>query len=247
MTLRPLLAYLPWHARDAAARGLAPVFLFALMAGLPLYGITSSNDGVDFINDPTARDFALAVYRSTVNLAIVLGAFLMTAQTVATDRERQHVRVLFAHQVVPWAYYLQRYMVGLMFMAISFVLAPWGFSQLVTPVPILGAVWAALATGILIGGLAMLCSAITARDALPLLIVFLGSNILQQVAATAELSAWLEWLAEVLPPVQKLTALSQAWYSGAPVPTDHLAPVLGYGTGMLILSLVIIKRAPLVR
>lgn len=247
MTLRPLLAYLPWQGRDAALRGLAPVVLFALMAGLPLYGIASSNESVDFTNDPSARDFALAVYRSTLNLAIILGAFMMTAQTVATDRERQYVRVLFAHQVVPWMYYLQRYVVGLLFLALSFVLAPWGFSQLVTPVPVLGAVWAAMATGVLIGGLAMLCAAITARDALPLLIVFIGANILQQVAATSELSTWLEWLAEALPPINKLNALTHAWTTGAALPTEHLAPVLGYGVGMLILSLVIIKRAPLVR
>lgn len=247
MTLRPLLAYLPWQARDAAARGLAPVFLFSLIAGLPIYGVQTGNQTADFVNDPNARDFALAVYRSTVNLAIVLGAFLMTAQTVATDRERQHVRVLFAHQVVPWMYYLQRFIVGLLFLALSFAIAPWGFSQFVTPVSIPGAIWAALTTGVLIGGLAMLCSAVTARDALPLLIVYIGSNILQQVAATAELSAWLEWLAEVLPPIQKLGLLCQAWYTDSPLPTEHLAPVLGYGIGMLIFSLVIIKRAPLVR
>lgn len=247
MTLRPLLAYAPWQARDAAVRALAPLFIVLAVAGIPLYGFSSSQEIADFTSDPRATELALQVYDSAVNLAMLIGAFLVMSNSVALDRDKLHVRFLFAHPVAPEAFYLQRFLVALVVSTSLFVAVPVIFSWLVTPVSVLGTLKAYLLIQLMIGSLGALCGAITAKDGLALIVTYITANILQQLERADQLSSWMSTVANALPPLAAMERTVDAFLAGTAVATNELILVLGYSLGLLVAALVIIKRAPLVR
>jgi hypothetical protein len=246
MNLRPLIAYLPWHARDVAVKVFAPFLLFFVMAGLPLAAFSSQTGISLFSGETRMQGIALSIWGSTASLCILIGSVLLMNGSFALDREKQHVRVLFAHQVAPELFYLQRFAVGLALFAASFTLVPVLFSQIVT-VPVLGTLLALLLTAFFLGSMLLLIGAVTQRDGLVFIGVYLVSNILQTITQTGAGAAWLRGLAWVLPPVRQLSSFSNAWIGGRTVEPQDLVLVLGYGIGMLVSALVLIKRAPLVR
>ncbi len=247
MTLRPLLAYAPWQARDAALRAVAPLFIVLAVAGLPLYGFMSSQEISDLSSDPRATELALQVYDSAVSLAMLIGAFLLMGNAVAFDRDKLHVRFLFAHPVAPEAFYLQRFVVAVVISTTLFVAVPVGFSWLAVPVSVLGTLKAYLIVQLLIGSLAVLWGSITARDGLALIITYLTTSILQQLDRADQLSPWLSTLSKGLPPIAAMERVADALMAGTGLVTNELILVVGYGLGMLVAALVIVKRAPLVR
>ncbi len=246
MNLRPLVAYLPWQARDVALKVFAPFLLFFVMAGLPLWGMASEIDVSIFSRDARFQEIALRLWPGTAELCITIGSILLMSGSFALDREKQHVRILFANQVPPAMFYLQRFAVGLGLFALSFTLVPVMFSQIVT-VPVLGTLLALLLTAFFIGSLALLIGACTQRDGLVFIAVYLVSNILQGLTQGGMGPNWLRGFAWILPPVKQLSDFSGAWLGGRTVEPTDLVLVLGYGVGMLVSALVLIKRAPLVR
>lgn len=246
MNLRPLMAYLPWHARDVAVKVFAPFLLFFLMAGLPLAGMASEMEISLFGADPRLQDLALRIWGSTASLCLTIGAVLVMNGSYSLDREKQYVRVLFAHQVPPAMFYLQRFAVGLTLFAVSFTLVPVLFSHIVT-VPVLGTLLALLLTAFVIGSMFLLIGAVTQRDGLVFIGVYLVSNVLQSVTQSGVGPTWLRAVSWMLPPVKQLTDFSRAWLDGRTVDLTDLVLVLGYGIGMLLSALVLMKRAPLVR
>lgn len=247
MTRATILAYLPWQGREALRYALGPVLLFAVLTGLPLWALSSKVEAFEFDTNPQAREFALQAFQGNASLTILLGSLLIMTRTIGWDRERQYVRFLFAQPVMPWAFYLQRFVVGLLLFTGVYAVVPVGFSQLVLPVPLLGTLLAVLVTGLLIGSLAMLCSAITQRDGIPIIVTVIGAGLLGQLERAEALPTWAEWLWHLLPPISKAGALRDAWLAGREVPLEHLPLVLGYSVGMIVAALIIIKRAPLVR
>jgi len=247
MTLRPLLAYLPWQARDCAPRAVVPVIIFAALAGLPLWGLKRSSPGLDFRDGGGAQVAALETYATVLGLAILLGALILMNQTVAVDRDRQHVRFLFAHQVAPWHFYLQRFLVSALLFTAASALMPIGFSALITDVEIFPALKIAAMYAVLVGGLGTLAAASTHRDGLIIILVLAGASLLQQLEAVSRLPAWLAWVAVSLPPFHLAGEIRHAWLRGSEVATGDLVHVLAYGAGMLAAALLIITRAPLVR
>ena len=246
MNLRPLMAYLPWHARDVAVKVFAPFLLFFVLSGIPL-GVFSGQTGLPlFGGEPRVQALALSLWGSTASLCILIGSVLLMNGTFSLDREKQHVRVLFAHQVAPELYYLQRFAVGLGLFAASFVLVPVLYSQIVA-VPVLGTLLALLLTGFFIGSLLLLIGAVTQRDGLVFIGVYMIANVLQTVTQGGNGPAWLRGLAWFLPPVKQASNFAGAWLAGRTVEPQDLVLVLGYGIGMLVSALVLIKRAPLVR
>jgi hypothetical protein len=246
MNLRPLIAYLPWHARDVAVKVFAPFLLFFVMAGLPLSAFSSGTEVSLFGGDPRVQDMALNVWRATASLCITIGSILLMNGSFALDREKQHVRVLFAHQVPPEMFYLQRFAVALTLFAASFTLVPVIFSQVVT-VPVLGTLLALLLTAFFLGSMLLLVGAITQRDGLVFIALYLVSNVLQSITQAGAGPTWLRNFAWILPPVKQLGDFSGAWLNGRTVEPQDLVLVLGYGIGMLLSALYLIKRAPLVR
>jgi hypothetical protein len=247
MTLRPLLAYAPWQARDAAVRALAPLFVVFAIAGLPLYAFMSSQELTDFTSDPRATELALQAYDGAVSLAMLIGAFLLMGNSSALDRDKLHVRFLFAHPVAPEAFYLQRFLVSLVVSTVIFAAVPLVFSWLAVPVPVLGTLKAYLVIQLLIGSLAALCGAITARDGLVLIITYIASNVLQQLDRAEQLAPWLSTLSKGLPPIGAMERTADALIAGTAIVTNELILVAGYALGLLLVALVIVKRAPLVR
>lgn len=248
MTLRPLLAYLPWHARDATVRTFSPVLIFVVIAGLPLMSVSATKGGSLFDGSRPVQELALQIWSATASLAVTIAAFLVMSQAISTDRDKQHVRFLFAHQVNPVLFYVQRFVVGVALLVVYFALLAWAYSQ-VAPVPILGTVLALLLTCWLVGSLTMLAGALTKAEGIVVLGTYLVANVLQQVAAAAGESAprWVRALAAVLPPVDPMTDYAQAWINGRTVDPSDLVLVIGYAAGMFIAALILLRRAPLVR
>lgn len=247
MTLQPLLAYLPWQLREAAARAVGPVIIFAVLGGLPLWGMAASSEEFDFAN-PQVQAIALQMFQGNAGLCIVIGGLLLMTRTVALDRERQHVRVLFAHPVSPEWFYLQRYIVGLLCFLLFFVSVPLVYSWLAVPVPVLGTIKAAALLGALVGALGLLCAAITQKDGLVLLALLLISTTLHELRKSDVLPSWAEVVTWALPPIGFGTDLVSLLLRDAPLPDGNaLWLVLGYTVGLLAAALFIIRRAPLVR
>lgn len=246
MSLRPLIAYLPWHARDLAVKVFAPFLLFVVLAGIPL-GTFAAQTGVPlFGGHERIQGLALSLWGSTSSLCILIGSVLLMNGSFSLDRERQHVRVLFAHPVRPELFYLQRFTVGLVLFASSFTLIPVIFSQ-IAEVPILGTLLAVLLSAFFIGSMLLLIGAVTQKDGLAFIVTYMFSTVLQAVTQGGAGPEWLRGLAWFLPPVRQVSNFASAWLAGRTVEPADLVLVLGYGTGMLVSALVLIKRAPLAR
>jgi hypothetical protein len=246
MNLRPLLAYLPWHARDMAVKVFAPFLLFFVLAGIPLATFAGQTGLPLFGGDERMQGMALGLWSSFSSLCILIGSVLLMNGSYALDREKQHVRVLFAHPVRPELFYLQRFMVGLTLFAASFTLIPVIFSQIVA-VPVLGTLLALLLSAFFIGSMLLLIGSVTQKDGFVFIVVYLFSNVLQAVTQDGAGPEWLRGLAWFLPPVRQLSSFAAAWLGGRTVEPTDLVLVLGYGIGMLVSALVLIKRAPLAR
>lgn len=249
MTPRTLLAYAPWQARDGVVKALVSVVIFALIAGIPLATVPRSIEGgwSAFSTDPQMMEFARTLYFNIGGLAMLLGAIMQHSQVIALDRERQYFRFLFAHQVAPWAFYLQRYVVGLLMFSLFFMVIPLVFSKFVTPIPILGTLKATLFFGSFVGALAVLAGAITKKDGLLLIGVYLVSSALQQPSAYDALPTWAQWISKLLPSTYAAGAVRDAWLKGAPIVSADFWLVAGWTVGMLVAALVIIRRFPLAR
>lgn len=248
MTLQPLLAYLPWHARESALRALAPVFVFAVLTGLPLWGMTTGTEGFDLATNPQAQAFASQLFQGNAGLTILIGGLLLMNRTIGLDRERQHVRLLFAHPVAPEAFYLQRYLVGLVLLVAIFASVPLVYSWLAVPVPVFGTIRATLLVGALVGALGVLLSAITQRDGIPLLALLLITTTLHELRKTDVLPDWADALTFALPPIGFAVDYAGAWLRGEAGPAGNgLVLVIGYTVGLLAAGLWVVRRAPLVR
>jgi len=196
--------------------------------------------------DPRMQDLALKLWSSSASLCVTIGSILLMNGSFALDREKQHVRFLFAHQVSPATFYLQRFLVALTLFAATFTLLPVLYSQVVT-VPVLGTLLAVLLSSFFIGSMMMLFGAITQRDGALFIGFFLIANILQGLTAQDVGPKWLQALSWALPPVRQLGEFSGAWLNGRTVEPQDLVLVLGYAIGMFLSALYLIKRAPLVR
>lgn len=247
MTLRPLIAYFPWLARDLATRALVPLFILLIIGGLPLYGVLSREAVVDFANNAQQADAVRQVYLGVAPLAIAFGAFLVMTQSVALDRDRQHVRFLFAHQVSPTAFYLARFLLGIIVFSTIFITVPLTIELTMVDISVLGALAAYALQLLLVGAFAVLCASLTQRDGLALVIGYFIVRTLQQLSAADALANWADPLVKALPPFETLNAVVRALLAGKDVEWMPVLHVSGYGIGLLAVALVIIRRASLVR
>lgn len=245
--LRPLVSYLRWHARDSIFRALVAPLMFSILAGIPLWAFKSSEPGLVLREAGPARDFAINLYRTFFTMATLLGAVGLMNQVPALDRERQYFRFLFAKQVAPWRYYLQRFLITFVLFTAGAALIPLGFTALVSDVPIIASIQAAALLGFLIGALTLLCGALTQRDGYALVAVLIGTSMLQQIAKADRLSGWLEPFVAALPPVILTFDIRAAWVAQQPVLVGDVFYVIAYSLALLVAALVVIKRFPLAR
>lgn len=247
MTLRPLLAYVPWHARDVFPRALVPLAVFAIVGGLPVFGYLRNQEIIDLANNASQADFVRAMFREVLPLAITLGAFLFMTQSVALDRDKQHTRFFFAHQVQPDAFYLQRFLVGLAVFLACFAPIPLVMNVLLPDLPVLGAFGALAIALVLVGGLTVLAGSLTRRDGLALILTFIIVRTLQQLSQADVLADWADPIARGMPPIQTMAELQRAFLAGGAFQWTDVVHVIGYGLGLLAAGLLVVRRAPLVR
>lgn len=247
MTLRPQLAYLPWQARDLLVRALAPLLVFAVVGGLPMFFWLREQEVIDLVNNGQQADFVRGVFESVSGLAIVLGAFLFMSQSVALDRDRQYLRFLFSQPVAPHLFYLQRFLVGLVLFLAVYAPVPLIIDGFLVDVAT-GGTLAAMAIALtLVGGLTVLAGAISHRDGLVVILVYIVSRTMQQLSEQDLIADWLDPVVAALPPIQVMSSLNQALIAGASWEWSAVFHSVGYGLGMLAVGLYIIRRAPLVR
>lgn len=241
------LAYLRWHARDALLRSVVPLALFTAIAVLPIRSLVARS-GMDAVRaDGQLQQSVLQIYSQTLTLAMTLGAVLLLSGFIAQDRERGHVRFLFAAPVVPWQHYLMRALVAVAMFTALFVLIPLGFSWLVVPVEIVGVLKSALLYAALYGGLAMLAGALVNKDGALFIVFVVATTILQQLEKGELLGHTLAVVARALPPLVLADSVRSRWLAGnAPVSADLLHVSL-YAVALYVAALVVIRRTPLAR
>ena len=244
--LAPLLAYLPWHARDALGRAAAPLVIALGIIGIPIYAFIGAS-AERSIEDPRSADMALGIYNNGLPLALTLGAIVLMNQVIALDREKQHFRFLLAHPVAAWEYYLQRFIVGLALFAAFAALIPVVFSALVVDVSVVGVVRAAALQGLLYGAIAALCGVLWQKDGLALIVIVIVAQIMQDLKKAEQLVSWLEPVARALPPVGSISAIRSQWLVGAAADQSELLFIIAYGVGTLAVALFLVKRLPLAR
>lgn len=247
MTLPALRDYVPWQLRDLVPRAFVSLAMFIVFGGIPVFAtLHSARNNPDFNPDAVANILKM-VYVGVTPLCLTLGAFLFMTRSIAEDRERQYVRFLFSHPVAPAPFYLSRFIAGLVLFTVCFLPAPLAARYLGADVPVLGTIVAMLATLVLIGGLTTLCAAFTEKDGLLVILVYMGTQLLQQLGAREVLYEWLRPLVRGLPPIETLKLVHKSLIEGTPWPVTDLVLVFGYGIGMLVAGLLVIRRAPLVR
>lgn len=246
MTGANLLGYARWHARDGVVRAIVPCLLFTFLAGMPILFL-SREGGLAALREPgSLHDAALRVYAQAMPLAMTLGALMVASGFVALDRERGHVRLLFSAPVSAWRFYLSRYLVAAALFVAGFSLVPLLFGLIVLPVDLLPVIASSALYALLLGSLAMLAGALTRRDGAVVITVALAASMLQGIARDAEVG-WITVAARALPPLDAADQVRAAWLSSGTADPGQLLLVLGYGLAMLVASLVVIQRAPLVR
>ncbi len=244
-----LAAYARWHAKESIGRALVPLLVFTAIVGIPIWELAQRAGLADVRVPGRIQDEVLALCRTLLGLSITLGALLVGSGFVAKDRTAGHVRFLFSTPVVPWQFYLQRFVIGFALYCGAVAIAPVGFSYFVLPVPVWPVVASAAVYGLLLGGLGMLAGSVTRHDGAVVIGAVLVGSILQQTVrqSAGQAPAWMEWIAVLLPPVDSADRVRTALLTGAAVDQRALALVLAWGAGMLLASLVVIRRAPLVR
>lgn len=247
MTLRPLIAYLPWLARDLAVRALAPLFVLLILGGLPLYAMLSSQEVVDLANNAQQADAVRQMVSGIAPLGIALAGFLISTQGVALDRDRQHVRFLFSHQVAPWTFYLGRLVLGILVFNAVFAVAPLIVEFALLDIRVFGMLAALTLQLVLVGSLGVLCASLTHRDGLALVLSYFVIRTFQQLSASDVLVDWADPIVRGLPPLETLNSLVRAFIVGTDFQWTDVVHVVGYGLGLLIAGLLVIRRAPLVR
>ena len=87
----------------------------------------------------------------------------------------------------------------------------------------------------------------TQKDGLLLILSYMGTQLLQQLARQEVLYEWLRPIVRGLPPIESLSTVVKTLLDGASWPVTDMIHVGGYGIGMLVAGLLVIRRAPLVR
>lgn len=247
MTLHALRDYVPWQARDILPRAFVPMALFLVFAGIPIAGMLSMGDTPNGVAPENIGSFLRAAYIGVAPLCMTLGAFMFMTQGPAVDRERQFVRFLFAQPVAPAAFYLQRFVVGLLLFIACFLPVPLVMRAYGAEIPIVGSIVAMGASLVLIGGLTTLCAALVNKDGLLLIVVYLLTQLAQRLSGQGILWEWARPIARGLPPVESLGMVVKSLLEATDWPVTDLVHVFGYGIGLLVAGLLVIRRAPLAR
>lgn len=245
MTLKSLIAYVPWQLRDILPRAFVPMVLFGVFAGLPIAVATSSH--APEMTPEQFGQFLRTIFTGVAPLCFTLGGFLFMTRSIAEDRERQHTRFYFSHPVSPSAFYLSRFVVGLMAFLACFLPVPLAFLAYGADISLLGTMGAMLVALLLIGGLTTVCAALSNKDGVVLIIAYVASQAVHRAVEQGLTSAALRPLAAVLPPIDTMNDVMETMLRAGSWDLGDIAHVALYGLGLLAVGLFLLRRGPLVR
>lgn len=228
---RGLPAYARFQARDLAlGQGLILLAVAALVAfGLLRLGRTAPTMG-------TAD-----VLREVMSQAAVPFTLLLTGGIVSLDREHGYYRMLFSHPVSPVLYYLQRWLLGLVFLLAFLPLAAAGIALQAGAFEVPANLVASTALlYLLVGGPVFLLSTVTRRDWLLILVLLVAQLMVRQIVQSG---------VPVGPVVRALHAALPPWHlvgASRPLPSGGaLLHVLAYGGATVAAALLVIARRPM--
>jgi hypothetical protein len=244
---RVVLAYAPWHLRDGALKALVPVGLFAALAGIPILVMARRATFAGLRTPGRWQDMALQGYEQVLPMAMLLGAIVLMSGVASLDRDRQHVRFLFPRPVVPWALYLQQFVVSLVLYVAAVTLIPLGFGAIITAVPVAPVVKSAALLGFLYGSLGFLCGALLNRDGIVFIAVIVVAGVLQQAERAGQLGRVWAMIADALPPIAVAGQLRITWFAEQAADTGDLRLVVLYSLAMTVAALALVRWRPLVR
>lgn len=245
-----LLAYARYQLADfLLLRASLPIGI-ALLFGFMIWWPTESRQGHAFwTKPPWGPQQTMQLYTMLLSFYLALGAFLGAARIVPEERSNGYFRFIFSKPVSLTGFYTQQWLVhGLAFSGLAAGLA-WLISVATAPVPIFGAFVAGALTWILIGGVGFLLGAITNFDALLLLLVWVGSQVLHAIKKDAgdKIWPWLREFTRAAPPTHKLSYLHDVLYEGSPMHWPNFWFVVAYGLAAFALGLVVLRRTSLSR
>jgi len=231
---RSPLRYLGRHGWDVAR---APLLLFVLVSVGLVFVVWKMFGSRD---TPPIGDLVGQLVAGTLLIAVLIAC----GGVAGTDIKQGYYRGYFSKPIAPWSYYLQRWLLGGLA-----VLTVWlGLSLLVAfgagtgvDLPRVAAVGIGY---LLIGGTVPLFSTLTSRDWLVAFLVYFFEMRLHDVHEVmtrlgSEVPRAIEWLLVVLPPFHLVAA-------NKPLPgTGDLVHVIGYGLGMVIAALLLLRFRPL--
>jgi hypothetical protein len=229
-------------------RAAVAVALVLLVAGLPLWGVLRGQP--DAFAQPGGAGLAMQLYTGTVALFLPIGAFLAGAGIISTDRRQGYFRFYFSKPVNVVAFYVQTYLLhGVLFIALFGALT-WGWGALAIHVSVHRAMEAAALTYVLVGGLGLLFSVLLRFDGLLLVVVYLISNVLQQIVSMPgrpRLPPWAVQFSAVLPPVYQMDQARNHLYAAEAIPAADIWHVVGYGVGAFVLGVLLLRKLALSR
>ena len=181
----------------------------------------------------------VSVTSSVVSLAVLIALNGM----VSTDRKLGYYRFLFSKPVSPVTYYTQLFFVYMAGVLIAMLILA-GILHFVIPTfSIVNFLLYAAIIYIAMGGIGFLISVATRFDWLTLAAVWLGSRILRDVYGPRP--GWQGKAVEILPPVHKLSDVSQAMITNGTAHTSDVLWLLGYGALFFVLGLLLLRRGSL--
>lgn len=229
--------YLPIHAFDVA-RG--PLLLFVLVsAGLSLviWRLKASDTA-----SPSPDQLLPALVSGTLMVAVLFA----TGGGAGVDIKQGYYRAYFSKPMAPWWFYLQRWLLGgLAVMLVPLFLGLGLQLALGSGTGLDWEIFGHVAIGfLLVGGVVLLASTVTARDwLLAFLIYFLQArlqNVKDLFALTGNELPWsVKTLHAILPPFHLAAP-------GKDLPTGtDLIHVLAYGIALVVTALLVLSWRPL--
>lgn len=234
--------YVGWLTRDALMwPGRAFLIILALVTLIAWrfaqgMGIPPAV-GAAGVPNSAAQFVQYSLWQSCLTVAV-----LMTVAGIpGTDLERGYYRSWFSKPMAPWWYYLQRYLLGALLLLLTPVLLGGGLELVLhTGMGLSWAMIGQIAIGyLLLASATLLVSLFIARGWLIVFLLDVVQSVLEGITRTGVAPKWLGWLHNALPPFHLM---------GAAQPLPHGGPlwqVLGYGGGMLIAALVLLRVRPL--
>jgi hypothetical protein len=236
-----LARYSLWQIRDfVLERGIAIVIIGFLLGYMVLEPLRRTM-GPAFSTGPASPAWPLVI--SVVSSVVSLAVLIALNGMVSTDRKMGYYRFLLSKPVSPVAYYAQLFFVYMAGVLVAMLILSGVLYAVVPTFKIVNFLLYTAIIYIAMGGIGFFVSVATRFDWLTLAAVWLGSRLLRDVFGPKP--GWQSKLVELLPPVHKLSPVSQSLITTGSADTSDILWLLGYGALFFALGLLLLRRGSL--